>query len=77
VATAIIDWGMDLGYRVVINDVWSQSEERFCERFATICGPERPRAVHRALHARYHATLVYTDPLLGPFYELTRRPNDE
>lgn len=67
-----IDRALELGYRVVINQVWDVGEEEMVCRFVTVSGPEKPRAIYKALHERYRGTLVYTDPMLGTHYELRR-----
>lgn len=65
-----IDRALDLGYRVVTNQLWNWSERTWVETTATIARPETPKAVRRALLQNYRAQEVYVDPVAGPFFEL-------
>jgi hypothetical protein len=67
-----IDRALELNYRVAIDRIWDFDEAKLAESFSTVCGPQKPQAIHAALHTRYQATLVYDDPTLGPQYELRR-----
>jgi len=62
-----------LGYRLIINRTWEFSEARFCDSFATVSGPAKPRAIHASLHGTYVGRKVHEDPHWGPYYELIER----
>lgn len=72
-----IDRALELKYRVVIDRIWDADEALLVTSFSTVCGPQKPQAIHAALHAQYRATLVYNDPILGPQYELRRVDDPE
>jgi hypothetical protein len=65
-----IDRALALGFQVVMNETWDWSEDDLVSSFGTISGPEKPRAISRALKSRYSADLLVDEPLLGRYYIL-------
>jgi hypothetical protein len=68
-----IDRVLDRGYRVVVDELWSWSVEDLAGHLAGLVAADRAAAIYAMLHDNYEATPVYTDPMLGPFWELRRR----
>ena len=56
----------------LINTVLAQTQYH---DLAGLVAADRAPAIWSMLHDNYEATPVYTDPLLGPFWELRRRPH--
>ncbi len=68
-----IDRVLDRGYRVVVDELWSWSVDDLAGHLAGLVAADRAPAIYAMLHDNYEATLVYTDPTVGPLYELKRR----
>jgi len=68
-----IDHVMDLGYEVVVNDVWAMSVEQLTSSMATVAGPERAASVHRMLHESFDAVPAFSAGTAGNFFKLRRR----
>lgn len=68
--TVRIDEGFAKGFGVVINEVWNFTEGQLVDSFATVSGPEKPRAIYRVLHDHYEAYDSFEMPGLGMFYRL-------
>ena len=68
-----IDRVLDHGYRVAVDEVWGWSADELAGRLAGLVAADRAPAIWSMLHDNYEATPVYTDPMLGPFWELRRR----
>jgi hypothetical protein len=68
-----IDRVLDHGYRIAVDEVWGWSVEELAGHLAGLVAAGRAPAIWAILHDNYEATPVYTDPMLGPFWELRRR----
>jgi hypothetical protein len=68
-----IDRMIDLGYQVVVSDVWSWTPEELSGRLAGLVAAARGPALHAMLHETYDAKPAFTDPTIGTLYELRRR----
>jgi hypothetical protein len=61
------------GYRVVIADVWTWSEQELAGHLAALSAADRAPAIHALLHGNYEATPMLEVPTVGTYYELRRR----
>ena len=68
-----IDQALDLGYRVVVSEIWSWDLAELAGQLAGLSAAGRAPAIYAALHDTYEASLVMTDPMAGRFYELRRK----
>jgi hypothetical protein len=68
-----IDRVLDHGYRVAVDEVWGWGVDELAGHLAGLVAADRAPAIWSMLHDNYEATPVYTDPMLGPFWELRRR----
>jgi hypothetical protein len=68
-----IDRVLDHGYRIAVDELWGWSPEELAGHLAGLVAADRAPALYAMLHDNYEATLVYTDPMVGPLYELRRR----
>lgn len=64
---------MDLGYDVIVNNVWDMSREQFVSSMSTIASTGKAEALYQMLHESFAASLAYTDPAAGPYYRLKVR----
>lgn len=71
--TARIERVMDLGYDVVINEVWSWSDARLEASLASVADKDKAKWLYRALHENFSATPIFSDPKAGPYFRLHRR----
>jgi hypothetical protein len=68
-----IDHALDKGYRVIASDVWTWSVDELTGQLGGLSAANRAPAIHAMLHDGYTAREVFSDPLAGTYYELTRR----
>ena len=68
-----IDRVLDRGYRVVVDDLWGWGVDELAGHLAGLVAANKAPAIWSMLHDNYEAVPVYTDPMLGPFWELRRR----
>lgn len=68
-----IDLALDRGYRVVVSDVWNWSAEELARHLGSLSSANRAEAIHTVLHDKFQARAVFTDPVAGTYYELSRR----
>ncbi len=68
-----IDRVLDHGYRIAVDELWGWSPEELAGRLAGLVAADRAPALWAMLHDNYDATPVYTDPMLGPFWEMRRK----
>jgi hypothetical protein len=68
-----IDHALDKGYRVIVSDVWTWSVDELTGQLGGLSAANRAPAIHAMLHDGYTAREVFSDPLAGTYYELTRR----
>ncbi len=69
-----IERTLDLGYEVVANSVWDVSAEVLADSMATIADADKAKAIHRMLHETYVGILIFTDPVAGPYFRISRKP---
>jgi hypothetical protein len=67
---------MDLGYDVIINNIWLLSPEQFISSLSTVAGSAKAVSLHRMLHESFDASPVYDDPAAGPYFLLRRHSKD-
>lgn len=67
---------MDLGYDVVVNNIWLLSSEQLTSSLSTVAGGARAASLHQMLHESFDALQVYDDPAAGPYFLLRRRSKD-
>lgn len=68
-----IDLALDRGYRVVASDVWSWSPDTLAGYLGSVAAAGRADAIYRMLHDNFEAKPVFSDPMAGTYYELSRR----
>ena len=68
-----IDLALDLGYRVVISDVWTWDVAEFTGQLGGLSAASHAPAIRAMLHDNYEATPVLSDPFAGNYYELRRK----
>lgn len=68
-----IDYALDHGYTVAIDDVWTWSAEQLAGALGGLSAAARAPALHAMLHEKYDATAVFTEPTVGTYYKLRRR----
>ena len=68
-----IDMALDRGYRVVASDVWTWSPDTLAGYLGSVAGAGRADAIYRMLHDNFDARPVFSDPMAGTYYELSRR----
>jgi hypothetical protein len=68
-----IDLALDRGYRVVISDVWSWSQDELTGQLGGLSAANRAPAIWRMLHDNYQAQPAFDDATAGRYYELRRR----
>ena len=64
----------ELGYEVVIVNLWDMDLQYLEHLNGSIATPARIRTMWNMLHADYVATPLPKDPVLGSFYRLQRKP---
>jgi hypothetical protein len=69
----LIERALDEGYEVMASDIWSASEEAWVDSFASVSGPEKPRAIRAALHDYFTGTPVGTVPGWTSLHRITRK----
>lgn len=68
-----IDKALELGYEVVIVNLWDMDLKYLEHLNGSIATPARIRTMWNMLHADYVATPLPKDPVLGSFYRLQRK----
>ncbi len=68
-----IDLAFQLGYRIAVSDFWDWSEEELARRLAGLSASNRAAAIYTMLHENYEAVPVFSNSLIGQYYELHRR----
>jgi hypothetical protein len=68
-----LEFALARGYRVVVSDVWTWTEQELAGRLAGLSAADRAPAIHAMLHGNYDATPVLDVPTVGTYYELRRR----
>ncbi len=68
-----IDRVLDHGYHVAVDEVWGWSVDQLAGHLAGLVAADRAPAIWSMLHDNFEATPVYTDPMLGPFWEIRRK----
>jgi hypothetical protein len=69
-----IDRALELGYEVVIVNLWDMDQQYLDTLNGSIASQVRTRATWDMLHNDYVATQLPKDPVLGTFYRLQRKP---
>jgi hypothetical protein len=68
-----IDRVLDHGYHVAVDEVWGWSVDQLAGHLAGLVAADRAPAIWSMLHDNYEAVPAYTDPMLGPFWEIRRK----
>jgi len=68
-----LEFAFSRGYRVVISDVWTWSEQELAGRLAGLSAADRAPAIHAMLHDGYEASPLFEVGTVGTYYELRRR----
>ncbi|SJZ39255.1 hypothetical protein SAMN02745126_00839 [Enhydrobacter aerosaccus] len=68
-----IDLAFRLGYRIAVSDFWNWSEDELARRLGGVSASARAPALYDMLHHDYEVVPVFSNPLIGPYYELRRR----
>ncbi len=68
-----IDQAFDRGYRVVISGVWTWSLAELTGQLGGLSAANRAPAIYRMLRDNYTAQPIFSDPVAGAYYELSRR----
>ncbi|MBS0520313.1 MAG: hypothetical protein JSR90_16575 [Proteobacteria bacterium] len=68
-----IDLAFRLGYRVAVSDFWAWSEEELARRLGGLSASNRAHAIYAMLHDNYDVVPVFSNPLVGTYYELRPR----
>jgi hypothetical protein len=69
---SLVDQALDAGFDVIATGIWAESEQEWIEAFATISGPEKPRAIRAALYEHFRAVRVGDVPGWTPLFRLER-----
>jgi hypothetical protein len=69
-----IDRALELGYEVVIVNLWDMDQQFLENLNGSISSRARTLAMWGMLHTDYVATALPKDPVLGSFYRLQRKP---
>jgi hypothetical protein len=69
----VVDHALEAGFDVVAADIWSTPEEGWVDAFATISGPEKPRAIRAALYERFTGTPMGEVHGWTRLYRITRK----
>ena len=72
----LVDRALAEGFDVVASEIWSKPESAWVDSFATVSGPDRPRAIRAALNERYVGTLIGVVPSWTPLYRVERKVTD-
>ncbi len=69
-----ISRAIDLGYKIVTNNVWERSEADFVSSMSTVADQAKASALYRMLHGSFAGTLLFDDPQSGRYFVLEKRP---
>jgi hypothetical protein len=69
-----IDQALDRGYRVAVSDVWNWSVDELAGQLGGLAAGNRATAIHKMLHDNFEAQPVFSQPPVGTYYDLRRRP---
>ena len=69
----LVDRAMEEGFDVVAGDIWAAPEDAWVNAFASVSGPEKPRAIHAALKERFSATTIGLVPGWGHLHRIVRK----
>lgn len=70
---AQISRALDLGYGIVINNIWERTEPEFLASMSTVADPAKASALYLMLHDSFAATLLFSDPGTGKYFRLEKR----
>lgn len=64
---------LDLGYKIVTNNIWERTEAEFVSSMSTVAPPAKASALYRTLHESFAGTLLFDDPVTGRYFRLERK----
>lgn len=68
-----INEALDKGFEVIIDKTWSMTEAEFVNKFSTVSGKEKPRAIYSSLKKNFYGKRIGLASDTGVWYELYKR----